>query len=104
MIFKKIDRLKDRSFLPALAEKYPSKAFISAARGINILGLKNEVIKTMEKEFIVEEVTFTSAQQKLIAQLYDVGEVLERSYENNKVILKLRLHRRDKDRLQQLLK
>jgi len=104
MIFNKIDRLKDRSFLPAIAEKYPSKAFISAARGINILGLKNEVIKTMEKEFIVEEVTFTSAQQKLIAQLYDVGEVLERSYENNKVILKLRLHRRDKDRLQQLLK
>jgi hypothetical protein len=52
----------------------------------------------LEKEFIVEEVSLPDSKQKLIAQLHDVGEVLERIYEDGMVKMKIRIHRREKDR------
>ncbi len=104
MVFNKIDRLQDRSFLPTLAEKYPNSVFISAARGINILGLKEEVSKLLEKEFSVEEIVLPGSRQKLIAQLYDIGEVLERTYEDDRVVMKIRMHRRDRERYLQMIK
>jgi GTPase len=104
VVFNKIDMLQDRSILPTLSEKYPHCVFISAARGINILGLKDAVAQMLEKEFMVEEIVLPDSKQKLIAQLHDVGEVLERTYEEEKVIMKIRIHRRDKDRFLQMVK
>jgi GTP-binding protein HflX len=104
MVFNKIDLLQDRSVMPTLAEKYPNRVFISAMRGINILGLKDEVAKLLEKEFSIEEVIIPNSRQKFIAKLYDVGEVLERTYEGENVKIRIRLHRRDRERFVQMIK
>jgi GTP-binding protein HflX len=104
VVFNKIDMLQDRSILPTLSEKHPNCVFISAVRGINILGLKEAVAQMLEKEFMVEEIVIPDSKQKLIAQLHDVGEVLERTYEDGKVNMKIRIHRRDKERFLQMLK
>jgi GTPase len=103
VVFNKIDLLHDRGILPTLSEKYPNCVFISAARGINILGLKESVTHMLEKEFLVEEIVLQDSKQKIIAQLYDVGEVLERTYEAEKVKIKIRIHRRDKERFLQMI-
>jgi GTPase len=104
VVFNKIDMLQDRSVLPTLSEKYPHCVFISAVRGINILGLKEAVAQMLEKEFFIEEIELPDSKQKLIAQLHDVGEVLERTYEEEKVKMKIRIHRRDKERFLQMVK
>jgi GTPase len=104
VVFNKIDNLQDRSIIPAITEQHPNRVFISAIRGINILGLKTEMARILDKEFITEEVLIPDSHQKLIAQLYDMGEVLERSYEDEQVRIKIRLHRRERDRLLQLTK
>lgn len=104
IVFNKIDLLQDRSVLPTLAEKYPNRVFISAARGINITGFKDGVAKLLEKEFTIEEVVLPDSHQKIIAQLYDIGEVLERTYENEHVRIKIRIHRRDRERFMQMKK
>ena len=103
VVFNKIDLLHDRGILPTLSEKHPNCVFISAARGINILGLKESVAHMLEKEFLVEEIILPDSKQKIIAQLYDVGEVLERTYEVEKVKMKIRIHRRDKERFLQMV-
>ena len=103
-VFNKIDLLQDRSILPTLSEKYPNHVFISAARGINILGLKDALAKLLDKEFSIEEVVIPDSHQKLIAQLHDVGEVLERTYEDGRVKMSIRIHRRDRDRFLQMVK
>jgi GTP-binding protein HflX len=103
IVFNKIDLLHDRSILPTLSENYPNCVFISAARGINILGLKESVAHMLEQEFLVEEIVLPDSKQKIIAQLYDVGEVLERTYEAEKVKIKIRIHRRDKERFLQMV-
>jgi GTPase len=104
VVFNKIDLLKERSALASISEKHPNHVFISAARGINITGLKDEVGKMLEQEFIIEEFSIPQSNQKIISQLYDAGEMLERTYEDDRVLLKLRLHRRDRERLRQLIR
>jgi GTPase len=103
MVFNKIDLLVDRTILQTLATEYPNRVFISAARGINILGLKDEVLRLIETEFIEELFRIPQNQQKLISQLHSAGEVLDRTYEENDVILRMRIRRRDKIRIENLL-
>lgn len=103
MVFNKIDALSDRTVLQAVAEGYPNRVFISATRGINILGLKDEVLRVLEAEFAEETVRIPQDQQKLISQLHSAGEVLERTYEDAEVILRMRVHRKDRQRIANLL-
>jgi len=103
MVFNKIDLLTDRSILQTLAGEYPNSVFISAARGINILGLKDEALRLLETEFFEETFRIPQAQQRLISQLHTEGEVLDRAYEDNDVILKMRIRRRDKERVENLI-
>jgi GTP-binding protein HflX len=102
MVFNKIDRLADRSILSVVGEKYPNRVFISATRGINILGFKEEVLRLLQKEFIVEEFVLPQSAQRLVSLLYDAGEVLERVYEEDKVRLRIRVKRKDAERIRQL--
>ena len=103
MVFNKIDALSDRTILQAVAEQYSNRVFISATRGINILGLKDEVLHVLESEFAEEMVRIQQDQQKLIYQLHTAGEVLERTYEDAEVILRMRIRRKDRDRFTSLL-
>jgi len=103
MVFNKIDALSDRTILQAVAEQYSNRVFISATLGINILGLKDEVLHVLESEFAEEMVRIPQDQQKLISQLHTAGEVLERTYEDAEVILRMRIRRKDRDRFTSLL-
>jgi len=103
MVFNKIDALSDRTILQAVAEQHSNRVFISATRGINILGLKDEVLHVLESEFAEEMVRIPQDQQKLISQLHTAGEVLERTYEDAEVILRMRIRRKDRDRFTSLL-
>ena len=103
MVFNKIDLLIDRTILQTLADEYPHRVFISAMRGINILGLKDEVLLLMKKEFVEETFRVRQDQQKLISQLHSAGEVLERIYEDTEVVLRMRIRRKDKDRVENLI-
>ena len=103
MVFNKIDALSDRTVLQSVATEYPNRVFISATRGINILGLKDEVLRLLETEFVEETFRIPQDQQKLISQLHTAGEVLDRAYENNDVILRMRIRRRDRDRVENLI-
>jgi GTP-binding protein HflX len=103
MVFNKIDRLPDRTILQSLAEKYRHRVFISATRGINILGLKEEVLQLLKQEFVEETFKVSQENQKLISRLHETGEVLERIYEDNQVIVRMRIKRRDRERLVNLV-
>jgi len=103
MVFNKVDRLPDRSMLSVIGTKYPNRVFISATRGINILGFKEEVAHLVQKEFLTEEFVLPQKEQRLISQLYAMGEVLERVYEDEVVRLRLRISKKDSERIRQMV-
>jgi len=65
--------------------------------------LKDEVLRLLETEFVEELFRIPQNQQKLISQLHSAGEVLDRTYEENDVILRMRIRRRDKIRIENLI-
>jgi len=103
MVFNKVDRLPDRSMLAVIGTKYSNRVFISATRGINILGFKEEVAHLVQKEFLTEEFVLPQKEQRLISQLYAMGEVLERVYEDEVVRLRLRISKKDSERIRQMV-
>jgi len=103
MVFNKIDRLTDRGILHDVTKEFPQSVSISAIRGINLLGLKNEVFGLLEKEFVEKIFTVSQEHQKIISYLYTVGEIREKTYKDNSVILKVRIHKKDLERLTQIV-
>lgn len=102
-VFNKIDRLVDRSILHTIAREHPGSVFISAVRGINLQGFKNEVLALLEQEFVERTFTISQEHQKLISHLHSVGEIRERSYVDNSVVLKLRVPKKEVEHLEKLV-
>lgn len=101
MVFNKIDKLTDRSILGEVAQTYSPSVFISAARGINILGLKEAVTSLLQAAFVEETFRVGQDNQKLVSYLHQSGEVLEKLYEDNTVIMKMRLRKQERERIYQ---
>ena len=104
MVFNKIDRLNDRGIIPSLLEKYPRSVCISAMRGINIIGLKEKIQELVNTEFVEETIVVPQSDPRLISSIYDFGEVLDRSYEDNSVHLVVRVARKDLEHLRAIIK
>jgi len=104
MVFNKIDRLADRSVLQTVAADHPNPVFISATRGINILGLKEGILQLMESAFTVLELSIPQHEQKLISYLHSVGEVQEIRYDNSVARLKLRVPKSEEERILHLVR
>jgi len=103
MVFNKIDGLVDRSILHAVAKDHPKSVFISAVRGINLLGFKTEVLALLEEEFVERVFTVSQGQQKLISLLHSAGEIRERSYVENSVVLRLRIPKKEVEHLERMV-
>ncbi len=103
MVFNKIDRLADRGILRDVTKEFPNSVFISATRGINLAGLKNEIFGLLDKEFVEKVFTISQEHQKVISYLYSVGEIREKTYQDNSVILKVRIPKKDLERLEQIV-
>ncbi|GJQ21709.1 MAG: GTPase HflX [Bacteroidia bacterium] len=104
MVFNKIDRLADRSLLHNLAKEYSRSVFISATRGINLLGLKEQVRMLLEEEFVERVFTVSQGNQKLISILHSIAEIRERTYVDNAVVLKVRVPKSKAVHLTQLVR
>lgn len=105
MVFNKIDRLntEERLITNRLREMYPHSVFISAERGIGINQLKEEVEKVITEESFEITVEVPLAHYEIASRLHELGEVKERIYTDDAVRLKLRVHARNRERVERLL-
>jgi GTP-binding protein HflX len=99
IVFNKVDLLTDRGVIAALSEQFPRSVYISAKRSINILGLKNEVNKLLQQEFVDKTFSISQGDQRLISYLHTVGEVLDKDYSEDAVRLSIRVRKKDEERL-----
>ena len=103
MVFNKVDLLPDRSSLPLMAANHPGSVFISATRGINILGLRGQILKVLQTEFQEEVLTIPQDQQRLISYLHSVAEVTDKQYVDNDVILRVRVPKKHRDQFLKMM-
>ena len=103
-VFNKIDALKDREHLQDLQKQYSPSVFVSAERGINMLGLKEMLLSAIHHSRIIISFSIPQTEQKLLSTLHDLAEIKERVYEEGKVLVKAIVSSRNNEHVREILK
>ncbi len=103
MVFNKIDKVENRDYVFGLMREYTSSVAISASRGINIDALKETIIEQMDKQFVEKTLTLTHQKHQLISKIHAIGEILEKKYENDHILIRFRINQKDEGNLQRLM-
>jgi GTP-binding protein HflX len=102
-VFNKVDSVEDRTIIKSLQAKYEPSVFISAHRGINILGLKDLLISMIHSSFTEMTFTVTNSDYKTISLLHDLTEITEQKYDENDIIITAKVSNKTKERVEKLL-
>ena len=104
MVFNKIDRLKDRTVMAEMKTTYSRVVFVSGARGINIDGLRKEIVSMLDSEFVERTVALPAQEQRTLAFIHSLAEIIEKRYVNESVVIRFRVHQKDLERISKELK
>jgi len=103
MVFNKIDRLGDRTLLGTLKKSHERAVFISATRSINMSALVAEIESALAHLITEDTVTLGADDYPLISRLHEIAEVLETTYEADRVTVRFRIGRAHAGRLRKIL-
>jgi len=104
LIFNKIDRIKEREQIHDLKNTYSNAIFISAQRGINIETLKESIAEKLQTNWLEETLTIPQSNNRLLAQLHEVAEIVSKDYVDNDIIVKVRIQKKVAEQVEKLLK
>jgi GTP-binding protein HflX len=103
-IFNKIDLLEDKNRIEFVRNRYPNSLMVSAARGINIKKLREILLENFEKNFTEMIFNAPIENSKSIAQVYELADVLDIKYEDDKVNIRVRASKQNVDKIKRLFK
>ncbi len=80
LVFNKIDAIEEPLALAGLKEEYPTAACVSALRGIGLTEVRARLLEVIESDFVERDVIIPVTDQKAIAHIRKVGEILSEDY------------------------
>lgn len=99
LLLNKVDRLKQQGYLVQLRHRYPEAVPISAEKGYGIEEVRQALYSKVAEHQVVLYLTLPLTEGKLLAHLEHVGDVLERTYTEKRVTLRIRLAPKEARRL-----
>lgn len=103
MIFNKIDRLVDRTVLGDLSRRYKDSVAVSATRGINATALLQKMESFISQDIQEEILVIPQSDYSTIAKIHEIGNIVEKIYEDNCVKVRFRINRKNSEKLLKLL-
>jgi GTPase len=97
LVFNKIDKLDDKS-LNILKLKYRNALFISALKKKGLSDLYEKIKKTVDKNRLSMFLKIPYSETKLISFIFNNCKILDKSYEDGGVLLKINANSRFKDK------
>ncbi len=94
LVLNKIDAVEDRSFVDVLRARYRNTVSLSAARREGIDRLVTEVCERIGEGYVDARVETSVGNGRLLSYLAAHGEIVDRSYEDDRVCVDCRLPRR----------
>ncbi len=88
LVFNKIDRITDRSYLDVLQKKHRHGVAISAASGLGLADLRQEVIRNLKGDFADAEVRTHAGNGRVIAYLSAHAEIQQQDYHDEQVVIR----------------
>jgi GTP-binding protein HflX len=102
-VYNKIDLLEDRSMLGHLGRNPPNAVCVSARRSINMGGLKGNIIELLEQNVSEQTVCLGHEDYSLIARIHELGEIVEKKFEDDRITVRFRVNNRHAAQLRNLL-
>jgi len=103
LVFNKIDRVKNREILKTVSSRHPGAVFLSAARGINTRALEEQLIALLDHLIVEETLTLGHADQRIISDIHETAEILEKQYDGDRITIRFRMNRSNAERLKKEL-
>lgn len=100
LALNKVDQVTDKTTIEGLRTRYPSAVLISAATGEGLSRLANAVSESLSRDFLDLEIQMDAGNGKLLAFLAQYGEVLSRTYVENRTVVHCRISQKYWGRLQ----
>ena len=88
LVFNKVDRISDRSYLDVLQKKHRHGVAISAATGLGLPELRQEVIQALKTDFADAEVRTHAGNGRVIAYLSAHAEIQRQEYQDDDVVIR----------------
>ena len=88
MVFNKIDRVSAPGLAKRFTDQYPNSIVVSARTGEGFDAFMSELGKQLRPVREMLELSIPHSQPELIAQLHEVGQVLERDYDAPEAVFK----------------
>ena len=88
MVFNKIDRVTAPGLAKRFTDQYPNSIVVSARSGEGFDAFMSELGKQLRPVREMLEFSIPHSQPELIAQLHEVGQVLERDYDAPEAVFK----------------
>ncbi len=104
MVFNKIDAVPDRMLAEALFQAYPAALRVSAHSGEGLAELAAHVSRLVQRALVPLELRVPAGAGRLLAFIADRGNVIERRYEGEHVLITARVARRDEQRIREELR
>ena len=102
-VFNKVDIIEERMMMKDLQSKYSPSVFIAARRGINITGLKEQLLHAISASFHEKTYILSSNDYKLLSQIHDLAEVTNQEFEDDKIKITVKVNAKNKEQLEALL-
>jgi len=90
MVFNKIDDIRDTFVIETWKQKFPEAVFVSALKEINLNPLLDILSGMITRNYIEREVVLSHDSARAAARLYEITTVLQRTYGETTVTLRLR--------------
>lgn len=91
LALNKVDALEDPLAIEALMNRYPNAVPISAAKGKGLTQLASKVSHALSRDFLDLEINLSAANGRLLAHLSQHGEVLSRTFVEDRVVVHCRI-------------
>ena len=91
LALNKIDQVEDPPQIEALLNRYPNAVEVSARTGEGLSRLASKVGEALSRDFLDLEIDFDVGNGRLLAYLSEFGEVLSRTFAENRVTVHCRI-------------
>ena len=99
IVFNKKDLLDNDAKRDYLASEYPDSVWVSAHTGEGIDDLRWTIYNHLEGKRITLNVQIPQHEGKLLSELYRIGEILHTEYEDNNVLMEVKLSQQNAQKL-----
>ncbi len=104
LVFNKIDCLDSPNLIDHIRLRFEDAVFISAGRHIGLNNLKNVIVNKFETEFCTRDIKLNIQDNPGEHLFHAFATIMDKRYDEESVYLKIKYHRENEYRIEQILK